>query len=238
MLTKQSGLPPLMPKVDAILVLDGDGNRLAGKYYGDFLKNKLNVNEQNELRTQFEKQVHMKIAAIGSTRVEQGAEIVTVQNRTVVFCGGTVSSNNNNPNDCIRIVHVGPNNESELVLSYLCEGMYDALSQLMGGTCDRTMVLDNLELVFLLIDEHCDGGIILEVDGHKLASAVLLRDDIDPTNMNHPTNVDGGAAAIGGGGVPANHYNNSNNANDLTMMQALRLAREQFLNGMNSRDGM
>ena len=39
----------------------------------------------------------------------------------------------------------------------LCEGMYDALSQLMGGTTERTMVLDNLELVFLLIDEHCDG---------------------------------------------------------------------------------
>ena len=67
-----------MPKVDAILVLDGDGNRLAGKYYGDFLKNKQNVSEQNELRTQFEKQVHMKIAAIGSTRVELGAEIVKI----------------------------------------------------------------------------------------------------------------------------------------------------------------
>lgn len=29
----------------------------------------------------------------------------------------------------------------------------------------------------LLIDEHCGGGIIMEVDRHKLASAVLLRKD-------------------------------------------------------------
>lgn len=33
----QSGLAPLIPKVDAILVLDGDGNPLAGNYSGDEL---------------------------------------------------------------------------------------------------------------------------------------------------------------------------------------------------------
>jgi coatomer subunit zeta len=231
----QSGLPPLMPKVDAILVLDGDGNRLAGKYYGDFLKNKSNANEQNDLRLQFEKVVHTKISTIGSTRIESGAEIVTVQNKTVVFCGG-MSSNVNNPNDCIRIVHVGPNNESELVMAYLCEGMYDALSQLMGGSCDRTMVLDNLELVFLLIDEHCDGGIILEVDGHKLASAVLLRDDTDPANQNHPSGGGNNANDPTHGGLPVNHYNN--NVAEMSIGQALLQARDQFMAGMNSRDGM
>jgi coatomer subunit zeta len=224
-----------MPKVDAILVLDGDGNRLAGKYYGDFLKNKSAPTEQNEIRTQFEKQVHIKISNIGSTRPDSGAEIVTCQGRTVVFCGG-VSSNVNNPNDCVRVVHIGPSNESELVLAYLCEGMYDALCQLMGGTSDRTMVLDNLELVFLLIDEHCDGGVILEVDGHKLASAVLLRDD--DSNMNHPvaSTTAGADGTNQGGGVPNNHYNN--NMNELTIGQAFRQAREQIMAGMSSRDGM
>merc|ERR1719223_2143745 len=85
----------------------------------------------------------------------------------------------------VRVVHVGPISESELLLAHLCEGMYDALSNLMGGQTDRSMVLDNLELVFLLIDEHCDGGIILEVDGSKLACSVLLRDEEpqDPTTM-------------------------------------------------------
>ena len=32
-----SQLPPLLPKVDAILILDREGNRLARKYYRDFL---------------------------------------------------------------------------------------------------------------------------------------------------------------------------------------------------------
>ena len=137
-------------------------------------------------------------------------------------------------------MHVGPPAESELVLAFLCEGMYDALSQLMGGSVDRSMVLDNLELVFLLIDEHCDGGIILEVDGSKLASAVLLRDEdemgtgmeaagagMDP-NMN---------AAMGGQaqrqGMPAGVA-----AGDMTLGQAFSGLRQQFMTTMTSRDGM
>mmetsp|Transcript_10413 Transcript_10413/g.19016 ORF Transcript_10413/g.19016 Transcript_10413/m.19016 type:complete len:104 (-) Transcript_10413:50-361(-) len=101
--------------------------------------------------------------------------------------------------------------------------MYDALSQLMGGTTERTMVLDNLELVFLLIDEHCDGGIILETDGSKLAGAVLLRDD---EVMHDPQ-----SQAMGGGvpqsqGMPAGV-----SPGDMTLGQAFRQAREQFFAG-------
>ena len=106
-------------------------------------------------------------------------------------------------------------------MAHLCEGMYEALSQLMGGATDRTMVLDNLELVFLLIDEHCDGGIILETDGSKLASAVLLRDEEAPG--------DPGMGAMGGQpqmqGMPAGV------SGDMTIAQAFRQAREQFLSG-------
>ncbi|KAL3926617.1 MAG: hypothetical protein SGBAC_013402, partial [Bacillariaceae sp.] len=170
---------PLLPKVDAILVLDSEGQRLAGKYYGDFLKNDENGKTVEEMRTGFEKQIQQKIAGIVARA--DAAEVVSVMGKAVVFCGGS----NAGPNGDVRVVHVGPANESELVLAYLCEGMYDALSQLMGGTTERTMVLDNLELVFLLIDEHCDGGIILETDGSKLSASVLLRDDepMDPMMM-------------------------------------------------------
>jgi len=129
----------------------------------------------------------------------------------------------------VRVVHIGPPGESELVLAHLCEGMYDALSQLMGGATDRTMVLDNLELVFLLIDEHCDGGIILEVDGHKLASAVLLRDDegVPDEAMQQ------GMAGPQTQGMPPGVA-----TGDMTIGQAFRQAREQFMMNMTSRDGM
>lgn len=150
---------------------------------------------------QFEKQVHQKVASVNPR--PDAAEIVSCQGRTVVVCGTAD----------IRVVHVGPPAESELVLAHLCEGMYDALAQLMGGTADRAMVLDNLELVFLLIDEHCDGGIIMEVDGQKLAGAVLLRDEETP---DHGAVVPPAAAG------------------DMTIGQAFRQAREQLMGGMGA----
>lgn len=220
-------LPPLLPKVDAILVLDGDGNRLAGKYYGDFLKKgeaeEGKISSVEEVRSSFERQLHSKIHGIAARA--DAAEVVTVMGKTAVFCGGT-NAHSSGGGD-VRVVHIGPSNESELVLAHLAEGMYDALSHLMGGATDRTMVLDNLELVFLLIDEHCDGGIILETDGSKLASAVLLRDDegVEPEAVQ--------AGVAGTQGLPAGVT-----AGDMTIGQALRQAREQFLGGLTSRDGM
>lgn len=213
--TNLQSLPPLLPKVDAILVLDSDGQRLAGKYYGKFLSAAEDGKTLEELRVNFEKQVQQKIAGIVAR--PDAAEVVSVMGRTVVFCGG---SGQGGPGD-VRVVHVGPSNESELVLAYLCEGMYDGLAQLMGGTTERTMVLDNLELVFLLIDEHCDGGIILETDGAKLSAAVLLRDDEPQDPM---AGMQQGVPQAQG--VPAGV-----SAGDMTIGQAFRQARDQWLAG-------
>jgi len=156
-----------------------------------------------------------------------------------VFCGGSIGGGGGGD---VRVVHIGPPLESELVLAHLCEGMYDALSQLMGGSTDRTMVLDNLELVFLLIDEHCDGGLILEVDGNKLAAAVLLRDEETATGgsgaMGDPMKAGGGGSGGMGMGGPGGMPPGGINPADMTIGQALRQAREQFMANMTSRDGM
>lgn len=232
-------LPPLLPKVDAILVLDGEGNRLAGKYYGDFLKKPVSDQSPEALRSTFEKALQQKIGTMAAR--PEAAEVVTCQGRTAVFCGGIAGggSGGGGASD-VRVVHVGPLNESELVLAYLCEGMYDALQQLMGGTTDRSMILDNLELVFLLIDEHCDGGIILEVDGTKLAGAVLLRDTADDSRAaagNMEGGADGSRGKVGPtgaqSGMPAGVA-----TGELSMAQAFDLARRQFLANITSRDGM
>jgi len=226
-------IAPLMLKLDAILVLDGEGNRLAGKYYGSFLKKAGSddgkVSSVDEVRKGFESQLHAKITGIAAR--PDAAEVVTVMGRTCVFCGG--ASPSANPGDTVRVIHVGPPGESELVLAHLVEGMYDALSQLMGSQVDRVMVLDNLELIFLLIDEHCDGGIILETNGRKLASAVLLRDD-DPA-----MEAKAAAAAAGKSGQPqAQGVPAGVSVGDMTIGQALRQARAQFLSNLTSRDGM
>ena len=181
------------------------------------MKTKADGENMEETRNAFEKEVQQKIGAIVAR--PDAAEVVSVMGKTVVFCGGSSQGGSGD----VRVVHVGPSNESELVLAHLCEGVYDALSQLMGGTTERTMVLDNLELVFLLIDEHCDGGLILETDGSKLASAVLLRDD----DGGHDSKKGVGAPGVPQSqGVPAGV-----GTGDMTLGQAFRQARDQWLSG-------
>lgn len=70
--------------MDAILVLDGDGNRLAGKYYSTFLGT--SQQEVEQVRSSFEKQLHQKIHGIAAK--SDAAEVVTCAGRTCVFCGG------------------------------------------------------------------------------------------------------------------------------------------------------
>ena len=249
-----SSFPPLLPKVDAILVLDGDGNRLAGKYYGNFMKagsssetatttekdagdnNATAVQSVEQLRASFERQLQSKIGSIAAN--PQAAEVVTVLGKTAVFCGG--SNQQQQQGGDVRVVHIGPSGESELLLAHLCEGVYEALNQLMGGATDRNMILDNLELVFLLIDEHCDGGIILETDGHKLASSVLLRDEQE-SRMGE-MGMEGGQGQMGGppmqgGGQPQQGGMGSMGmggmGGDMTIAQALMQARNQIISNLS-----
>jgi len=234
-----SSLPPLLPTIDSILILDGDGNRLAGKYYQNFLsagpipfsdpKKAAEVRAATEeLRAAFERQVQSKVNNI-SARAD-AAEVVTVARKNVVFCGGssTVNTGIVSTGD-VRVILVGTETESELVLAHYTEGIYQALSHLMGGVTDRGMVLDNLELVLLLIDEHCDGGIILETDPSRLAGSVLLRDEHEPNET--VSGVPGGSSGGSGGSMPSN-------VGEMTIAQALKQARNQFLTNIGSRDGM
>jgi hypothetical protein len=248
-----SVLPPLLLRVDAILVLDGEGNRLAGKYYGDFLTSitssssraAMAMEEESkspsasvtveDLRSAFERQLQGKIQGIAAR--SDAAEVVTLMGKTAVFCGGmAMGASPSGVGGDVRVVHVGPSSESELLLAYLCEGMYDALSNLMGGQTDRNMVLDNLELVFLLIDEHCDGGIILEVDGSKLASSVLLRDDNEPGQKEGENAPPAGAAPSGMGGM-GGLRGMGLQGGDISIAQAFRQAKQQLIAGLQA-DGM
>ena len=177
-----------------------------------------------DLRISFQRQLHGKIRDVVAK--PDAAEVVNVMGKTAAFCGGNAGAGAGGD---VRVIHVGPPSESELVLAYLCEGMYDALTRLMGGRTDRNTVLDNLEMVFLLIDEHCDGGIILEVDGAKLANSVLLKDDeITPSPRAGPSSANS-TIPLGGVGLPMH--------GEMTLGQAFRQVGAQFISNLAQRNG-
>mmetsp|Transcript_14184 Transcript_14184/g.20973 ORF Transcript_14184/g.20973 Transcript_14184/m.20973 type:complete len:255 (-) Transcript_14184:85-849(-) len=247
-------MPPLVPRVDAILVLDGDGQRLAAKYYNNFLSsssssattNNNNTKSLKDVQSVFERQLFSKIT---STATSDAAEVVSLgNNQTAVFCGGGIThsippgGNIQNiiqqPHQMggtavggdVRVVIVGPSNESELVLASFAEGLFEALSNLMGGQTDRSMILDNLELVLLLIDEHCDGGIVLEIDPYKMVNSVLLKEmGSDAQGDAMPSDMQPGM----GHGLSLGNIHSG----EMTIAQALRQAREQIITGLAQRDG-
>ncbi|GMI11157.1 hypothetical protein TrRE_jg8609 [Triparma retinervis] len=109
----------------------------------------------------------------------------------------------------VKVFMVSMGNESELVVSHVLSGFHSALQGCLGGQMERSVILDNLELLMLLIDEVCDGGSVLECGARELMGRVLMR-----------TQEEMGGEG-GGGGV-----------GDMTIGQVVQQAREQFIANM------
>eukprot|EP00968_Pinguiococcus_pyrenoidosus_P005320 scaffold340_cov256-Pinguiococcus_pyrenoidosus.AAC.44 len=103
---------------------------------------------------------------------------------------------------------LGDENENEVFLAAVLDGLVDSLSSLLRGQIDRRTLLDNLALVLLTIDEICDSGLVLETDAQAIASRVLMRSP---------------SGHLPAGEVPLS---------ELTISQALATARQQFLKSM------
>jgi len=183
-----------------------------------------------DAQTALEQSVHLKAVdprtgvsgAPGTGWVQDGitpaAGIAEVGGgRVAVFCPGAAGAAVGDT----RIITIGPAGESELMLAHMAECLYGALHALLRGALDRHIVLDNLELVLLLIDELCDGGIALEVDTSKLVSSVLLRDDDCTTDP-----------AVATASIPVKGLS------DMTISQAFMQARDQFVSTIGNRDAM
>jgi len=146
------------PAIKAVLILDSqDGSRVHAKYFDA----KMKMDKEGQLK--FEKSFFNK-AKNNIARVEND----------VVMLDRTVSLYRNGV-DVIFVV-VGSSNENELVLSCVLDGLYEALSGMLRSQVDRRNLLDNMELVFLAVDEVVDGGLIMECDSLAIANRVLMRD--------------------------------------------------------------
>eukprot|EP00286_Rhodomonas_abbreviata_P000746 CAMPEP_0181288402 /NCGR_PEP_ID=MMETSP1101-20121128/312_1 /TAXON_ID=46948 /ORGANISM="Rhodomonas abbreviata, Strain Caron Lab Isolate" /LENGTH=190 /DNA_ID=CAMNT_0023392519 /DNA_START=36 /DNA_END=608 /DNA_ORIENTATION=+ len=101
----------------------------------------------------------------------------------------------------------GPVEENELILVGVLECVFDTISTLLKGQVDKRTMLENLELILLTIDEVLDHGHIMELDAVAVVSRVLMK---------------------------ASDANNSQTIGDLSVSQALGLARDQFLKSLSA----
>ena len=149
-----------VPKLSAIIILDGQGQRISAKYFPHWVQDESNV---DEFKTTFEATLWKKTK---NTNARNESEIITNQGQLCCFRSGSD----------VKVYIIGPSTESELVLAFVLDGFFDALTGILHGATDRRTILDNLEMVMLLVDELCDGGYILEADSVSLMSRVLMRE--------------------------------------------------------------
>ena len=146
-----------MPEIKAMLVLDGEGARIAAKYYSRA------TFPDRASEMDLEKKLFRK--ARGSAG-KADTEVALVDGCTAVYKWAAV--------DLLLLV-VGGGDENELVLVAVLDALHESLGLLLRGTVDKRNVLHNLELLLLAMDETVDGGIILELDAREIDARVMLK---------------------------------------------------------------
>nr|XP_043626184.1 zinc finger BED domain-containing protein RICESLEEPER 2-like [Erigeron canadensis] len=141
------------PIIKNILLLDSEGKRVAVKYFSDDWPT-------NSAKLAFEKFVFAKTL---KTNARTEAEIGMFENNVIVF-------------RFMQDLHffvTGGDDENELALATVLQGFFDAVTLLLRGNVDQREALENLDLIYLCLDEIVDGGMILETDGSMIAGKVV-----------------------------------------------------------------
>uniref|UniRef100_A0A3Q2XAQ4 Coatomer subunit zeta n=1 Tax=Haplochromis burtoni TaxID=8153 RepID=A0A3Q2XAQ4_HAPBU len=145
-------LEPSLYTVKAVFILDNDGNRLLSKYYDPEL-----YPSMKEQKT-FERNVFNKTHKADN-------EIAFLEGMTIVYKSSI---------DLFFYV-VGSAQENELMLMSVLNCLFDSTSHILRKNVERRCLLENMEGVFLVVDEIIDGGVILESDPQQVLQKVNYR---------------------------------------------------------------
>ncbi|CAN0363989.1 unnamed protein product [Lampetra planeri] len=147
---------PSLYTVKAIIILDNDGERLYAKYYDDTYPS---VKEQKT----FEKNIFNKTHRTDS-------EIALLEGLTVVYKSSV---------DLYFYV-IGSPQENELMLMTVLSCLVESLGQMFRKNVEKRALMENMDAVFLAVDEIVDGGVVLESDPLQVMQRVSLRSDDIP----------------------------------------------------------
>eukprot|EP00699_Malawimonas_sp_californiana_P001955 EC716431.1.p1 GENE.EC716431.1~~EC716431.1.p1 ORF type:complete len:172 (+),score=32.61 EC716431.1:17-532(+) len=138
-----------------ILLLDSEGRRIVAKYYYD---------KPVAAQKPYEKKLFEKTSKAAA---RDEAEIIMFDGMVSVY---RTSAD-------VTLYVSGGQDENELILSEVLNSLYTCLQELRNGSFDQKSLMENMDSVFLAIDEHVDNGIVMDVDGAEIAGRVSMRGD-------------------------------------------------------------
>jgi len=145
-------LEPSLLSIQAIVILDCDGERLLAKYYD---RTRFpNIKEQQK----FEKRLHKKTA-------KKASEIIMLDGLTILYKSSV---------DLFFYV-MGSSYENELLLMSALDVLFDSLNMILKKEFEKKALMEHLGMVMMAVDEICDHGILLEHDPEVVVSRVNVR---------------------------------------------------------------
>lgn len=148
-----------VPKISAILILDGNGKRIAVKYYTDKIDQKT--------QPTFERKLFQKTQKSAS-RVN--ADILLHGGHLVLFKHITESGGLG-----VHYYVLADAGENELVVFTVLSALEEVITSLLRNQVNRKTMVENLDLVLLAVDELVDDGMILETDPEVISARVQMR---------------------------------------------------------------
>ena len=138
----------------AILILDQDGKRILGKYYDK------DAFPAEKGQAAFEKNLFQKTH-------KANAEIILLDGLICVY----------RSNVDLFFYVIGSSQENELILQSVLNCVYDAFSIVLRKNVEKKALFDHIDMAFLILDEICDDGVILETDAQAVISRCAVKPD-------------------------------------------------------------
>ena len=144
---------PSLYTIKAIFILDNDGQRLVSKYYDTIFDT---IKEEKD----FEKNLFTK------TSKSEG-EIIMIDNLTIVYRSSID----------LHFYVVGSTSENEIMLVSVLNCLFDSISLILKkNMVEKKYLLDYLDAAFLIINEICDNGILLETDPAQIVQRIGFKE--------------------------------------------------------------
>ncbi|CRG93184.1 coatomer subunit zeta, putative [Plasmodium gallinaceum] len=173
-------------QLEAIVILDTDGKRIAVKYYNDKLsfkgedklnnlissKESINYNCEdiyNNFKTVedqklFENDITEKVKKLGFNSNE--VEIV-ILNKYIILCL---------PINDVNIYIIGDENDNEIILHEIIQTVEKALNNITNNQIGKRQLIDKLDSVYLILDEIADSGIIMETNPNVIINRLYMHE--------------------------------------------------------------
>ncbi|XP_013913488.1 PREDICTED: coatomer subunit zeta-2 isoform X1 [Thamnophis sirtalis] len=149
-------LEPSLYTIKAIFILDSFGQRLLAKYYD-------NTFSSTKEQKSFERNVFNKTHKTES-------EIAFLEGLTIVYKSSI---------DLFFYV-VGSSHENELMLMSVLSCLFESLSHMLRKNVEKRILIENMDGVFLVVDEIVDGGVIMESDSQQVIQKLNFRTNPEP----------------------------------------------------------